>query len=91
MSRATEGKIEDLIPPDLIDVLTRMVLVNAVYFKAGWLYPFAEAFTATAPFQLLDGTTADVDMMRSTEYFDYGSGDGYQVVATCPTRAASCP
>ena len=79
--RATEGKIEDLIPPDLIDVLTRMVLVNAVYFKAGWLYPFAEAFTATAPFQLLDGTTADVDMMSSTQYFDYGSGDGYQVVA----------
>ena len=81
VGRATEGKIEDLIPPDLIDALTRMVLVNAVYFKAGWLYPFAEAFTATAPFQLLDGTTADVDMMRATEYFGYGSGDGYQVVA----------
>ncbi len=81
VGRATEGKIEDLIPPDLIDVLTRMVLVNAVYFKAGWLYPFAEAFTATASFQLLDGTTADVDMMRATEYFGYGAGDGYQVVA----------
>ncbi len=80
VGRATEGKIEDLIPPDLIDVLTRMVLVNAVYFKAGWLYPFAEVFTATAPFHLLDGTTADVDMMSTTQYFGYGSGDGYQVV-----------
>ena len=80
VGRATEGRIEDLIPPDLIDALTRMVLVNAVYFKAGWLYPFDEAFTATAPFQLLDGTTADVDMMRATEYFGYGAGDGYQVV-----------
>ena len=81
VGRATEGKIEDLIPPDLIDVLTRMVLVNAVYFKAGWLYPFDEAFTATAPFHLLDGMTADVEMMSSTQYFGYGSGDGYQVVA----------
>ena len=81
VGRATEGKIEDLIPPDLIDVLSRMVLVNAVYFKAGWLYPFAEAFTATAPFQLLDGTTTDVDMMSATQYLGYGSGDGYQVVA----------
>ena len=80
VGRATEGKIEDLIPPDLIDVLTRMVLVNAVYFKAGWLYPFAEAFTATAPFHLLGGMTANVEMMRATEYFGYGSGDGYQVV-----------
>ena len=80
VGRATEGKIEDLIPPDLIDALTRMVLVNAVYFKAGWLYPFAEAFTAAVPFYLLDGTTADVDMMRATEYFGHGAGDGYQVV-----------
>ena len=80
VERRTEGKIKDLIPPDLIDGLTRMVLVNAVYFKAGWLYPFDEWLTATAPFHLLGGTTTDVDMMRATEYFGYGAGDGYQVV-----------
>ena len=76
----TEGRIEDLIPPDLIDGLTRMVLVNAVYFKAGWLYPFDESLTATAPFHLLDGGTTDTEMMRTTEYFGYAAGDGYQVV-----------
>ncbi len=80
VEQRTEGKIEDLIPPDLIDGLTRMVLVNAVYFKAGWLYPFDESLTATAPFHRLDGGTTDVEMMRATEYFGYGAGDGYQVV-----------
>ncbi len=80
VERRTDGKIEDLVPPDLIDALTRMVLVNAVYFKAGWLYPFDGSLTATAPFRLLDGGTTDVEMMRATEYFGYASGEGYQVV-----------
>ena len=80
VERRTEGKIEDLIPPNLIDGLTRMVLVNAVYFKAGWLYPFDEHLTSRESFRLLDGTATDVEMMRATEYFGYGAGDGYQVV-----------
>lgn len=76
----TEDRIEDLIPPGLIDGMTRMVLVNAVYFKAGWLHPFNEYETTRESFRLPDGGTADVDMMRATEYFGYGVGEGYQVV-----------
>ena len=76
----TEDRIEDLIPPGLIDGLTRMVLVNAVYFKSGWLYPFDEYATTREQFRLLDGGTAGVEMMRTTEYFGYASGDEYQVV-----------
>ena len=76
----TEDRIEDLIPPGLIDGLTRMVLVNAVYFKAGWLYPFNEYQTTREQFRLLDGGTTGVEMMRATEYFGYAVGDGYQVV-----------
>jgi serpin B len=40
VSEQTEGKIEDLIAPGLIDELTRLVLTNAIYFNAGWLFPF---------------------------------------------------
>ena len=76
----TEDRIEDLIPPGLIDGLTRMVLVNAVYFKAGWFHPFDKYATTREPFRLLDGGTASVEMMRATEYFGYGAGEGYQVV-----------
>ena len=80
VEQRTEGRIEDLIPPDLIDGLTRMVLVNAVYFKAGWLHPFDEHLTSRESFHLPDGGTTDVEMMRATEYFGYAAGDGYQVV-----------
>ena len=57
-----------------------MVLINAVYFKAGWLQPFDEHLTSRESFRLLDGGTTDVEMMRATEYLGYAAGDSYQVV-----------
>ena len=76
----TEDRIEDLIPPDVIDSLTRMVLTNAVYFNAGWQYPFEERRTRAAPFHLLDGSIVEAPMMRTAEELGYASGDGYQAV-----------
>ena len=76
----TEQRIKDLIPPGVIDGLTRMVLTNAIYFNAGWQYPFGEGGTRTAPFHLLDGSSVDVPMMRTTDEFGYAKGDGYQAV-----------
>nr|NLI50555.1 serpin family protein [Propionibacterium sp.] len=35
----TAGKITDLLSPSVLTPLTRMVLVNAVHFKAAWLSP----------------------------------------------------
>ena len=80
VAQRTEDRIEDLIPEGIIDSLTRMVLTNAVYFKADWWYPFDERLAGKAPFHLLDGGTVDVSMMRTTDYFGYAAGDGYQVV-----------
>ena len=36
----TREKITDLIPADSLNALTRLVLVNAVYFKATWQFAF---------------------------------------------------
>jgi len=46
----TEGKITDLLQPDHVDSLTRLVLANAVYLKAAWTAPFPEDATDDAPF-----------------------------------------
>ena len=76
----TEDRIIDLIPEGVITDLTRMVLTNAIYFKAAWALPFEEQDTSEAPFRLLDGSETRVPMMRQTEWFAYAKGDGYQVM-----------
>ncbi|HRF96165.1 MAG TPA: serpin family protein, partial [Aggregatilineales bacterium] len=39
-SNVTEGKIEELIPVGVVDNLTRLIITNALLFKADWLFPF---------------------------------------------------
>jgi serpin B len=80
VSKQTEGRIEDLIPPGAIDALTRLVLTNAIYFNAAWEHPFDEKITADGPFYLLDGGQVSVPMMKQTESFGYTEGEGYQAV-----------
>jgi serpin B len=76
----TEDRIKDLIPPGLINSLTRLVLTNAIYFNAKWQHTFEEAMTEDGLFHLLDGSQLTVPMMRQTESFKYAEGDGYQAV-----------
>jgi len=80
VSDQTEGRIEDLIPQGLIDILTRLVLTNAIYFNAAWQYPFNEAITSDSQFYPLDGGEVTVPMMRQTESFGYTEDDNYQAL-----------
>lgn len=80
VSDQTEDRIKDLIPQGSITPLTRLVLTNAIYFNAAWLYPFDEELTQDNPFHLLEGSQITIPMMSQTEYFRYASGDGYKAV-----------
>jgi serpin B len=79
VSDGTEGRIEDLLPPGSITPLTRLVLTNAIYFKAAWKYRFAKG-TAEDTFTLLDGSQVTVSMMERIAKFKYVEGEGYQAV-----------
>ena len=76
----TEDRIKDLVPADVLSSLTRLVLVNAVYFNAGWQTKFTEGATTPAPFTKTDGSTIDVDMMHGGGKLPYFSGDGFEAV-----------
>ena len=80
VSKSTNQKIKDIIPQGALDALARLVLANAVYFKAAWQYPFDPDATQPGPFRLLDGTTVDVPMMRETENRSCMQGDGFRSV-----------
>ena len=79
-SDETEGRIRDLIPQGAIGELTRLVLANAVYFKAKWQYAFDEGSTVDGLFYLANGDGVTVPMMRQTESLGYADGDTYQAV-----------
>jgi serpin B len=80
VSDQTEDKIKDLIKPGILNDLTRLVLANAIYFNAGWFFPFDEEGTHDGPFYLINGGPIQVPMMFQQETFRYSGGDGYQVI-----------
>ena len=45
VSDQTNDRIQDLLPENSITELTRLVLTNAIYFKAGWLHQFDPGMT----------------------------------------------
>ncbi len=78
----TQGQIEDMIPEGALDGMTRLVLVNAIYFKAGWLFPFDASATADSAFTLLDGAEVTAPMMHHrAARVPYAQHDGYQAIA----------
>jgi serpin B len=80
VAEQTEDKILDLIPEDIIDFMTRLVLVNAIYFKATWQNEFEVENTEDGDFHIPDGRTVTVPMMKQTESFAYTEGDGWQAI-----------
>ena len=65
---------------DELDPATKVVLGNAVYFKADWAFPFAEHPTRTESFTRTDGSTVRVPMMRQEADLRYATGDSWQAV-----------
>jgi len=90
----TNNKIKDLVKQGVITELTRLALVNAIYFKGDWAYPFMPEKTKPLAFYLNQDNGVDVPMMTQKNYFEYREveQDNLQILAlpygTHPTRAA---
>lgn len=65
----TAGRIKTILQRENINERTRLVLTNAVYFKADWLHPFQAAQTRPRPFRLAGGGSVSVPMMRQRSSF----------------------
>ena len=95
----TNGKI-----PTILDRLTdndRMLLINALYFKAAWSKPFSEENTTDQPFTTENGKEIEVPtmMMRSNEQFYKDSvvsmvtkrlQGGYSMLFILPGEGVKC-
>ena len=66
----TNKKIQDLISPGSLSALTKLVLVNAIYFKGDWNVKFDKSKTRKGDFHVSPTQTVQTDMMFSTN--EYG-------------------
>jgi serpin B len=80
VAEKTEGKIVDLIPPGMLDDLTRLVLTNAIYFKGSWSRPFPKAATRDDTFHVSGDKVVTVPMMFKNDDVSYRQGDGLKVL-----------
>lgn len=76
----TNQKIQNLFKPGVLVPLTRLVLVNAIYFKGDWANPFKKEATKPAPFHLADGKEMETPTMFQKANFKYGETDDAQLL-----------
>jgi serpin B len=76
----TNRRIQNLIPQGEISIYTRLVLTNAIWFKANWASQFPEINTGDGPFTNRDGSSSSVPFMRQTLTAPYARVDGCQAV-----------
>ena len=76
--RQTNG----LIPAVLDDVSPDMFayLLNALYFKGTWMYPFNKRYTQDRTFTLESGQKKEIPMMMKERKYGYGENDVFQRV-----------
>lgn len=80
ISDRTEKKIPEVLKE--LDPSTVAVLANAIYFKGDWTYKFDKEKTTKADFKRADGSTQEVQMMKSDKLrMRYAETDDVQVVA----------
>jgi len=71
----TRDKIDDLIPADSLNAMTRLVLVNAIYFKGDWESQFDKEDTTESDFSVSEEESKEVQMMSMTKEMNWAKLD----------------
>lgn len=77
----TDGKIKDLIPPNMISSSTRVMLINAIYFKGTWKNQFNKAYTKQGPFYTTETESDLAYFMYNKDRFNYAKLDELEATA----------
>jgi serpin B len=76
----TDHKIQNLLAPGVLAASTRLVLTNAIYFKARWTNEFSKHATVEAPFRTSESQQVMAPTMQQTHRLSYAATDNVQVL-----------
>ena len=79
-AQKTAGRIKDVLPPSAVTPATRLVLVNAVYFKGRWSEAFKKAATADQAFYGDAKDPLKIPMMHERGDFNLAEDQTIQAV-----------
>lgn len=79
VEQQTENKIKDLLKSGMVSSMTRLALVNAIYFKGNWLHRFAESETKEMDFKLTKKESKPVQMMYQMRKFPFNYISDYNL------------
>ena len=79
VSEKTKNRINGLLPRGSLNFRTRLVLVNAIYFKGKWEREFDKKATRDEPF-VAHGGSKNVPTMHALQDVGYVERDGVKVV-----------
>jgi len=70
----TNHLITDFISQETLSANTRLLVLNAIYFKANWKYPFIKFQTLNSvKFDVTENSQVEVDMMTRSDFMLYQS------------------
>lgn len=81
LSEVTGGKVRKLLSPQDITANTRLVISNAVYFKAPWETKFDPKKSTPGEFQITSGGKRQATFMKAEFEVPYAEAGGVQVVS----------
>ena len=80
IAQQTDDKIQNLLAPGVLDADTRLVLTNAIYFKARWTHEFGKRATTDEAFHVTATEQVVVPTMHQTHRLRYVAAEGVQVL-----------
>jgi serpin B len=76
----TNQKIKELIKPNILDELTRLVLTNAIYFYGSWEKAFDKNLTADSNFRTYSKVKVQIPYMHQSSTYSYFEDSTLQLV-----------
>ena len=80
VEQKTNERIKDILSQGDLTSMTRLVLVNAIYFYGDWANPFEKQATMPKDFILIDGSKTNVSYMNRQGRYNYYEDSKIQAI-----------
>jgi len=77
----TKGLIPELLSPTDVDAMTKLILVNTIYFKASWAHKFKKSSTLEQKFQNLNGQHKTIPLMNMKEKIGFFQDQNVKILS----------